>query len=123
MLPSALIEFKKQGKPITILTAWDSISSAIVEEAGANVCILNFESHNSQGKENIFFTERNSRESLLESLDKIEKRFGNIDILVNCSQAVLGKPFVDTTDSELNFWLASNIRNTLLVIQEVGKKK
>ena len=45
-----------------------------------------------------------------------------IDILVNCSQAVLGKPFVDTTDSELNFLLDSNIRNTLLVIQEVGKK-
>ena len=34
----------------------------------------------------------------------------------------MGKPFVDTTDSELNFLLDSNIRNTLLVMQEVGKK-
>ena len=42
--------------------------------------------------------------------------------MVNCAQTVLGKSFIDTTDSELNFLLDSNIRNTLLVIQEVGKK-
>ncbi len=40
MLPKELVRFKKLGKPITILTAWDSISSAIVEEAGADVVLV-----------------------------------------------------------------------------------
>ncbi len=40
MLPKELIRFKELGKPITILTAWDSISSAIVEEAGAEVILV-----------------------------------------------------------------------------------
>ena len=40
MLPNELISFKKLGKPITVLTAWDSISASIVEEAGADVVLV-----------------------------------------------------------------------------------
>ena len=115
-------EWDLSGKNALVTIGGDFISNSAIlalEEAGANVCILNFESHSTKGDKNIIFTERNNRESLLKSLDDIEKEFGNIDILVNCAQTVLGKSFIDTTDSELNFLLDSNIRNTLLVIQEV----
>ena len=40
MRPSELIRLKKSGKSITILTAWDSLSSAIVEAAGADVVLV-----------------------------------------------------------------------------------
>ncbi len=40
MLPSELIKFKQAGRPITILTAWDSLSSSLVEEAGADVVLV-----------------------------------------------------------------------------------
>ncbi len=40
MLPNELVHLKEQGRPITILTAWDSISAAIVEEAGADVVLV-----------------------------------------------------------------------------------
>ncbi len=40
MLPKELVHFKELGKPITILTAWDSISSRIVEAAGADVVLV-----------------------------------------------------------------------------------
>lgn len=40
MLPKELIKFKEQGKQITILTAWDSISASLVEAAGADVVLV-----------------------------------------------------------------------------------
>ena len=40
MLPADLIRFKKIGKSINVLTAWDSISSEIVEAAGADVILV-----------------------------------------------------------------------------------
>ena len=40
MLPAELIRFKEIGRSITILTAWDSLSSAMVEEAGADVVLV-----------------------------------------------------------------------------------
>ena len=40
MLPAELIRFKERGKSITILTAWDSLSAAMVEEAGADVVLV-----------------------------------------------------------------------------------
>ena len=40
MLPKELVRFKELGKQITILTAWDSISSSIVEAAGADVVLV-----------------------------------------------------------------------------------
>ncbi len=40
MLPKELVRFKERGKQITILTAWDSLSSAIVEAAGADVVLV-----------------------------------------------------------------------------------
>ncbi len=40
MLPKELVRFKELGKQITILTAWDSLSSAIVEAAGADVVLV-----------------------------------------------------------------------------------
>ena len=40
MLPNELIKFKELGKQITILTAWDSLSSAIVQAAGADVVLV-----------------------------------------------------------------------------------
>ncbi len=40
MLPAELIGFKQRGKSITVLTAWDSLSSAMVEEAGADVVLV-----------------------------------------------------------------------------------
>ena len=40
MIPNELIRLKEAGKPITILTAWDSISSAMVEEAGADAVLV-----------------------------------------------------------------------------------
>ena len=40
MLPKELIRFKEQGRHITILTAWDSLSSAIVEASGADVVLV-----------------------------------------------------------------------------------
>ena len=40
MLPKELIRFKEKGRQITILTAWDSLSSAFVEAAGADVVLV-----------------------------------------------------------------------------------
>tara|TARA_Y100001968_G_scaffold116859_1_gene106246 strand:+ start:16622 stop:17425 length:804 start_codon:yes stop_codon:yes gene_type:complete len=40
MNPNELIRLKKIGRQITILTAWDSLSSAIVEAAGADVVLV-----------------------------------------------------------------------------------
>ena len=40
MLTTELVHFKELGKPITVLTAWDAISSAIVEAAGADVVLV-----------------------------------------------------------------------------------
>ncbi len=40
MIPNELIRLKQIGQPITILTAWDSLSSAIVEAAGADVVLV-----------------------------------------------------------------------------------
>ncbi len=40
MLPRDLIRFKQSGRSISILTAWDSLSSAIVESAGADVVLV-----------------------------------------------------------------------------------
>ena len=40
MLTTDLIRFKDLGRKITILTAWDSISGAIVEAAGADVVLV-----------------------------------------------------------------------------------
>ena len=40
MIPKELIRFKEVGKPITVLTAWDSISSSLVEAAGADVVLV-----------------------------------------------------------------------------------
>ncbi|KGG11974.1 MULTISPECIES: 3-methyl-2-oxobutanoate hydroxymethyltransferase [Prochlorococcus] len=40
MIPKELVRFKELRKPITILTAWDSISSSIVEDAGADVVLV-----------------------------------------------------------------------------------
>ena len=40
MQTTELVRFKKLGKQITVLTAWDAISSSIVEEAGADVVLV-----------------------------------------------------------------------------------
>jgi len=40
MRPNELIRFKKEGKQITILTAWDSLSASIVELAGADAVLV-----------------------------------------------------------------------------------
>ncbi len=40
MIPNELIRLKETGRQITILTAWDSISASIVEEAGADVVLV-----------------------------------------------------------------------------------
>ena len=40
MIPAELIRFKEIGKHINVLTAWDSISSEIVEAAGADVILV-----------------------------------------------------------------------------------
>tara|TARA_B100000700_G_scaffold299062_1_gene365702 strand:+ start:456 stop:1226 length:771 start_codon:yes stop_codon:yes gene_type:complete len=40
MIPNELVRLKQAGRPITILTAWDSISASIVEEAGADVVLV-----------------------------------------------------------------------------------
>tara|TARA_Y100001970_G_scaffold289662_1_gene420762 strand:- start:281 stop:1045 length:765 start_codon:yes stop_codon:yes gene_type:complete len=40
MLPSKLIEFKKKGEKIFVLTAWDSISAGLVDQAGVHVVLV-----------------------------------------------------------------------------------
>ena len=40
MLPKELIHLKEQKKQITILKAWDSISSSLVEEAEVDVILV-----------------------------------------------------------------------------------
>ncbi len=40
MLTTDLVRFKKLGKQITVLTAWDAISSSIVEASGADVVLV-----------------------------------------------------------------------------------
>ena len=40
MRPTELVHFKKLGKQITVLTAWDAISSSIVEASGADVVLV-----------------------------------------------------------------------------------
>ena len=95
---------------------------AALQESGANVAVLNFESQYTHDEYMEYFVERNNRDSLISVLDQIENKLGTIDILVNSSQTVFGKPISDVTDIELDFLLDANIRNTFLVLQEVGKK-
>ena len=40
MRPADLIRFKQNGRPITMLTAWDSLSAAWVEAAGADAVLV-----------------------------------------------------------------------------------
>ena len=40
MRPADLIRQKQNGRPITILTAWDSLSAALVEAAGADAVLV-----------------------------------------------------------------------------------
>ena len=40
MLTTELVRFKELGKQITVLTAWDAISSSIVEASGADVVLV-----------------------------------------------------------------------------------
>ena len=40
MRPADLIRFKQSGRPITVLTAWDSLSAAWVEAAGADAVLV-----------------------------------------------------------------------------------
>ena len=40
MQTTELVRFKKFGKQIIVLTAWDAISSSIVEAAGADVVLV-----------------------------------------------------------------------------------
>ena len=40
MRPSDLIRFKQKGQPIAVLTAWDSLSAALAEAAGADVLLI-----------------------------------------------------------------------------------
>ena len=40
MQTTELVRFKKLGKQISVLTAWDAISSSIVEAAGADVVLV-----------------------------------------------------------------------------------
>jgi 3-methyl-2-oxobutanoate hydroxymethyltransferase len=38
--PGDLIQFKQDGRPIAMLTAWDALSAALVEAAGADVVLV-----------------------------------------------------------------------------------
>jgi 3-methyl-2-oxobutanoate hydroxymethyltransferase len=40
MRPSDLIRFKQTGQPITVLTAWDGLSAALVQAAGADLVLV-----------------------------------------------------------------------------------
>ena len=40
MRPADLIRYKQTGQPITMLTAWDSLSAAWVEAAGADAVLV-----------------------------------------------------------------------------------
>ena len=40
MLPSELVKYKKLSKKIIALTAWDSISSSLAEDAGADIVLV-----------------------------------------------------------------------------------
>jgi len=40
MIPSELIEYKNNSKKIIVLTAWDSITGSLVEEAGVDIVLV-----------------------------------------------------------------------------------
>ncbi len=40
MIPTELIRYKQTGRAITVLTAWDSLSAALVEAAGVDVVLV-----------------------------------------------------------------------------------
>ena len=40
MIPTELIRYKQMGRAITVLTAWDSLSAALVEAAGVDVVLV-----------------------------------------------------------------------------------
>ena len=40
MIPTELIRYKQEGRAITVLTAWDSLSAALVEAAGVDVVLV-----------------------------------------------------------------------------------
>lgn len=40
MRPAELIRFKQSGRAITVLTAWDSLSASLVQEAGADAVLV-----------------------------------------------------------------------------------
>ncbi|NBW63913.1 MAG: 3-methyl-2-oxobutanoate hydroxymethyltransferase, partial [Synechococcaceae bacterium WB4_1_0192] len=40
MRPADLVSHKQEGRPIAVLTAWDALSAALVEQAGADVILV-----------------------------------------------------------------------------------
>ena len=40
MRPADLLSHKQEGRPIAVLTAWDALSAALVEQAGADVILV-----------------------------------------------------------------------------------
>ena len=40
MRPADLLTCKQEGRPIAALTAWDALSAALVEQAGADVILV-----------------------------------------------------------------------------------
>ena len=40
MRPADLLTCKQEGRPIAVLTAWDALSAALVEEAGADAILV-----------------------------------------------------------------------------------
>jgi len=40
MRPADLIRFKQSGQAITMLTAWDALSAALVQAAGADLVLV-----------------------------------------------------------------------------------
>ena len=40
MLPQELVKYKNESKKIIALTAWDSITGSLAEEAGADIILI-----------------------------------------------------------------------------------
>ena len=47
--PADLLTCKQEGRPIAALTAWDALSAALVEQAGADLILSNCDIHSNDG--------------------------------------------------------------------------
>jgi NAD(P)-dependent dehydrogenase (short-subunit alcohol dehydrogenase family) len=128
--------FNLQDKVVVVIGAGGHICSALAEgyaSAGCSVALLDIRLEKAaevesnlvkRGFTNLMCHEIDvtQKESHVQSLDAIKKRFGRVDILINGAGINGPTPFFEITENEWNSILDSQIKGTFLGCQVFGEE-